>query len=248
MMGYEFSADAYERSRPDYPEPAIRYLVQALEIGSDSAILDLAAGTGKLTRRLVPVAGVVFAVEPDRAMRDVLSEQVPEAEIREGTAESIPLSDESVESVTVAQAFQWFRGPSALHEIGRVLRSSGRIGLIWNVRDLATPEQQGFQKVVARYRGEKPVFQSGRWRAAFDQSSRFGPLHEELFPHEQWLDREGFIDSVKSISHMGALPSAEWSSVLSRVSTLFDSLAAGADQIRLRFDTRVFWSEFTGPI
>ena len=113
MMGYEFSADAYERSRPDYPEPAIRYLVQALEIGSDSVILDLAAGTGKLTRRLVPVARVVFAVEPDTAMRDVLSEQVPEAEIRKGTAESIPLSDEAVEAVAVAQAFQWFRGPSA---------------------------------------------------------------------------------------------------------------------------------------
>jgi SAM-dependent methyltransferase len=247
-MGYEMSAEAYERSRPGYPEPAVRYLVEALKIGSDSTILDLGAGTGKLTRRLVPVAGVVLAVEPGTAMRDALSEQVPEAEILEGTAESIPVSDQSVDAVTVGQAFHWFRGTEALAEIGRALRSSGRLGLIWNVRDLATPEHDGVEEIITPYRGDKPTFRSGGWRIAFDQSSQFGPLHTEVFPHEHWVNRDGLVDLVSSISYMGALPSAEWSSVSSRVNDLFDRLVAGADRIRLRYDTRVFWSKPTGRI
>ena len=246
MQGYEPTADVYERSRPGYPEPAVRSLVEALNIGSDSTILDLAAGTGKLTRYLVPVAGSVIAVEPVAAMRDVLSEQVPEAEVLEGTAESIPLSDESVDAVTVGQAFHWFRGTEALGEIGRALRSSGRLGLIWNVRDLATPEHDGVEKIISPYRGAKSTFRSGGWRIAFDQSLRFGPLHTEVFPHEHWVDRDGLIDLVSSISYMGALPSSEWSSVSSRVGALFDRLAASADRMRLRYDTRVFWSEPTG--
>ena len=220
--------------------------MEALQIGSDSTVLDLAAGTGKLTKYLVPVSGLVIAVEPVAAMRDVLSSNVPEAETLDGTAESIPLSDGSVGAVIVGQAFHWFRGTEALEEIGRVLQPSGRLGLIWNVRDLATREQNGFEAIIAPYRGNKSTFRSGGWRTAFDQSSRFGPLHTGVFPHEHWVDRDGLSDLVRSISYMGALPPAEWSSVLSSVEDLFDRLSAGNVRVCLRYDTRVFWSESTG--
>jgi len=243
VLRYNLNADVYAQSRPGYPDLVIRYLAESLAIGTDSTILDLGAGTGKLTRSLVPLAGSVIAVEPVKAMREILSEKVPEAEILDGTAESIPLYDQSVDAVTVGQAFHWFHGTEALGEIGRVLRSSGRLGLIWNVRDLATPAHGGIEEIITPYRAGKGNFDSGGWRIAFDQSSRFGRLHTEKFSHEHWVDRVGFINLVNSISYMGALPDSESSLISLRVGDLFDRLAGNADQIRLRYDTRVFWSE-----
>src|SRR3989442_48244 len=125
VHGFARSPDAYERGRPDYPAAAIEWICAELAIGPSSTCVDLAAGTGKLTRALVPRAGTVIAVEPIDEMRDTLRAVVPGVEARAGTAENMSLPDDSADAVAVGQAFHWFDGDRALAEIHRVLRPGG---------------------------------------------------------------------------------------------------------------------------
>lgn len=129
------TADVYERGRSGYPAEAVAHLTDELDIGKTTTVVDLAAGTGKFTRLLVPTGASVVAVEPVAAMRQQLAEMVPEASSVGAAAERLPLANASVDAVTVAQAFHWFEPRAALAEIHRVLRPGGRLGLIWNRAD-----------------------------------------------------------------------------------------------------------------
>ena len=126
--GFAAGADAYERGRPSYSPEAIAHIVRELRIGPGKTVLDLAAGTGKLTRQLVPSGAELVAVEPIPEMRAKLAAAVPQAEIRDGTAEAIPAENHSIDAVVVGQAFHWFDGIRALSEIRRVLRPDGGLG------------------------------------------------------------------------------------------------------------------------
>src|SRR5690349_6622753 len=139
--GFATAADAYERGRPGYPEEAIAWMAERLDLREGRNLLDLAAGTGKLTRTLVPFGAHVVAVEPIDEMREQLFRALPDVDAFDGTAESIPLPDGSVDAVTCGQAFHWFRAEQALKEIHRVLRPAGGLALVWNVRDLSDPLQ-----------------------------------------------------------------------------------------------------------
>lgn len=125
-------AERYERFRPGYPAEAIDFVLAGRAV---SHILDLGAGTGKLTRSLIDRAEQVTAVEPDPAMLAVLSAALPSARALVGGAGEIPLPDSSVDAVLVGQAFHWFPRPEADRELARVLRPGGVIGLIWNFPD-----------------------------------------------------------------------------------------------------------------
>src|SRR5689334_10252480 len=130
----------YDRARPDYPAEAVDWMVAALGVGPESTVVDLAAGTGKLTKALLARARArVVAVEPSAAMLRRLREVAPTADAIEGTAEAIPLPDATADAVTVAQAFHWFANDTALAEIHRVLRPDGRLALVWNRRVLEAP-------------------------------------------------------------------------------------------------------------
>jgi len=118
-IGFDKAADEYERARPSYPAEAVDFVVSTFGIGPGSIVLDLAAGTGKFTRLLVPTGASMIAVEPVEGMRRVLRDVLPAIDILDGTAESIPAADESVDLVVCAQAFHWFDGPAALAEIRR---------------------------------------------------------------------------------------------------------------------------------
>src|SRR5712671_3101577 len=125
--GFAVAADVYERGRPDYPAVAIARIVSRLGLGRGRTVLDLAAGTGKLTRLLVPSGANVLAVEPVREMRTELERRVPGVATLGGTAERIPLNNGYVDAVTVGQAFHWFSPDPALREIHRVLRPGGGV-------------------------------------------------------------------------------------------------------------------------
>jgi SAM-dependent methyltransferase len=125
------AADAYERARPNYPEAAVEWLVPE----GARTVLDLGAGTGKLTRSLAARGLEVVAVEPIAEMRANLSAALPEVRALDGTAEAIPLEDDSVDAITVAQAWHWVDPEVATAEVARVLRPGGTLGLIWNRRD-----------------------------------------------------------------------------------------------------------------
>jgi SAM-dependent methyltransferase len=205
--GFARSVDAYERGRPEYPPEAIALL--GLRPGM--AVLDLAAGSGKLTRPLLEAGAVVTAVEPVKEMREALPEG---ARVLEGTAEAIPLGDGSVELVTVGQAFHWFDGDAALREIHRVLRPGGRLALLWNRRLDDDPVNRAIDALLNPHRGDVPGMRRDAWRAAFRQTTLFGPLEEHELPNEQRLDAEGLADRLGSISFIASLPDEERAPVL----------------------------------
>ena len=133
--GFGAEAAAYERARPSYPPDAITWLTENLALGPGSQIVDLAAGTGKLTRLLAGIGADLIAVEPVAGMRAKLHEQLPAVPVVAGVAEALPLADSSVDAVVVAQAFHWFDARRAMAEIARVVRPGGHLALIWNARD-----------------------------------------------------------------------------------------------------------------
>ena len=158
--GFEHAPKPYEIGRPPYPPEAIERLVAELEIEDGKRVLDLAAGTGKLTRLLVPTGAFVVAVEPVEGMRAALMTSLPQVEAVAGTAEAIPLPNGSVDAVTVGQAFHWFDGDAALAEIHRVLRPGGRLGLIWNVKDESVDWIEKLGGIMEAYRGAARVSSS----------------------------------------------------------------------------------------
>jgi SAM-dependent methyltransferase len=213
--GFDAGAEAYERGRPGYPDAAIAWLAERLALRRGRTVLDLAAGTGKLTRQLVPTGSRVIAVEPTEGMRRQLERVLPGIEALPGTAEEIPLPDGSVDAVTVAQAFHWFRVEEALPEIHRVLRPSGGLALIWNSRDLDDPLQAELERILTSYRERLGDFPD--WRPPLEASGLFGPVEETTFRFEQRLDADTLVERVHSISVIAALPDHERRTVLERV-------------------------------
>jgi SAM-dependent methyltransferase len=211
--GFAQAAEAYELGRPGYPAAAL----EPLRLEPDLDVLDLAAGTGKLTRELVASGASVIAVEPVAEMRAALPDS---ARALDGTAEKIPLADASVDVVTVAQAFHWFDGDAALAEIHRVLRPGGRLALLWNRRVEDAEINVAIEELLAPYRSGTPTHSGDAWRTAFDRTSLFGPLEEHVFPSEQVLDEDGLAARICSISFIACLPELERVRVLVRARQL----------------------------
>ncbi len=207
--GFARGAGAYERGRPSYPPEAVSWLAEQLGMAPGRRVLDLAAGTGKLTRLLVATGASLIAVEPVAEMRSALAELAPGVDVRAGTAEAIPLPDASVDAVAVAQAFHWFASEQALAEIARVLIPTGRLGLVWNRRDLTLPLQAEISEIIEPHRGSTPSFMTGNWREAFQHTRLFIGTAEHQVPYEQLLTVDQLIDRVLSVSFIAALsPSA----------------------------------------
>jgi ubiquinone/menaquinone biosynthesis C-methylase UbiE len=231
--GFSEGAEAYERGRPGYPREAIDWLAERLGLASGPRVIDLAAGTGKLSRALHAAGAEVVAVEPLARMRALIERPIRAVE---GTAEHIPLPDGSADAVTVAQAFHWFDGEHALAEIHRVLRPGGGLALVWNVRLMDDPGQAAVEKLIAPYTGEIPRHRSGEWRRSFEATTLFGPLEERSFPNQQRLDADGLADRVGSTSAIAALDRGERDALLERVR----GLAAEAPlTLRYRCDVQV---------
>jgi len=198
-------SDRYERGRPGYPQAAVDTIVSELGLRPGRTVLDLAAGTGKLTRLLAPSGANVIAVEPVREMRDKLEGFVALA----GTAEHIPLTDAYVDGVTVAQAFHWFDADRALQEIHRVLRRGGGLALIWNARDERQPLQAALSEIFDRYEGDTPRRNQRDWKSLLGKSGLFERSSRVLFEHVQPVDEQAVVDRVLSVSFMASLPREE---------------------------------------
>jgi SAM-dependent methyltransferase len=214
-VGFSRSADAYERSRPGYPDEAVEHFVSRLPAGA--RVLDLAAGTGKLTRPLVASGLEVVAVEPVAEMRAALPSDV---RALEGTAEAIPLPNGYVDAASVGQAFHWFDGERALPEIHRVLRGDGVLGLLWNRRREDDAVNREISAILAPHRRDTPAHSLDRWRASFEKTGLFGPFEERIFTNMQTLDADGMAGRIGSISFIAALDDDERARVLERARAL----------------------------
>jgi len=242
--GFSAGADAYERGCPAYSAEAVGALVRELRIGPGSRVLDLAAGTGKLTRQLVDTGAELVAVEPIAEMRAKLIEAVPSAEALDGTAERIPLPNHSVDAVVVGQAFHWFDGVRAVSEIRRVLRPTGAVGMIWQARDPVRPWIKRLNEIIDRLDDGHPRFRTGAWRDAFDLVALFEPIEEASFSTVQRGGVETIVDRVASISYVAAMPADRRATVLDEVRRLLatDTDTAGSEVIELPYRAHVYWT------
>jgi SAM-dependent methyltransferase len=199
-------------------------------------VVDLAAGTGKLTRSLVALGHRVTAVEPLPEMIAHLEAAAPGVPAVVGTAESMPLPDASADVVTVAQAFHWFDQRPALGEIARVLRPDGVLAVVWNTRDDREPwvaqlseEALGVESVRTVHDVVEPVGASGR----------FGAVEHASFAFVQQLDRELLLDLVLSRSYCAVMTPAERAPVMERVERIFAEHAVD-DVLALPYSTECF--------
>jgi SAM-dependent methyltransferase len=242
--GFAKVGDDYERGRPTYPAAAIDLLVEVAGLGPGVAVVDVAAGTGKLTRLLVGTGASVIAVEPIAGMSAVLRTALPSVEVLPGTAEDLPLADGSAAAITVGQAFHWFRGPEALAEMHRVLRPGGTLAVIFNAsNDTGEPWVAAVEGVYQPLRGDAPTRNSGAWREAFTATTLFTPLESASFPNPQVITPEEMVARVRSISFIGAMPEPAQAEVLAGVA---DVLArhpdtAGRRELVLPYVTTLSW-------
>jgi SAM-dependent methyltransferase len=234
--GFAAAADAYERGRPGYPEPAIAWIVERLGLRPGRDVLDLAAGTGKLTRALVPSGARLIAVEPIDEMREQLFAALPDVEAFDGTAESIPLPEGSVDAVTCGQAFHWFRVEEALAEIHRVLRPGGALALVWNIRDLADPLQARVQEILAPLGNEVRSHRDIE-PAELLKGDLFGPVEHRSWPYVQRLSRAHLVDRIASTSYVAVLDPDARAEVLSQVLEAAEGLP---EPISIPYSTHVY--------
>jgi SAM-dependent methyltransferase len=206
---YEHVADEYEHGRPAYALDAVAHIVHEFSLGPESPVLDLGAGTGKLTRMLVEQGLAVTALDPSPEMLARLRKVVPKARTLEASAESIPLPSASVDAVTAAQAFHWFDAKTALAEIHRLLRSAGGVALVWNQRDESDP----IQALLAELTDPPERTTPRGWKldvtALVRESGLFGPVSSAEFRHIQPTTPDRILDRLRSSSFVASLPTAK---------------------------------------
>jgi SAM-dependent methyltransferase len=218
-LSFDRVADEYERTRPTYPPEVL----DLLPLQDDAAVLDLGAGTGKLTRVLAARYRDVTAVEPLGNMRALLERVVPEVTALAGSAERIPLDDSSVDAVFAAQAFHWFDKSLALPEIVRVLRAGGLFAVVWNQGDddLPDPRPPAFREAVKELHDAalRRWENEPEWEDLLRDSGLFAEVHErQSVPHDHVLDRDGILDNLRSVSWIASRDDRE--EVIARLGAL----------------------------
>lgn len=224
-------AAAYDRARPTYPRAAAAWAVG----DQPTTVLELGAGTGKLTEVLVSLGHDVHATDPDEQMLTVLRERLPEVRTSLASAEDIPAPDASYDVVVAAQAFHWFDHERAVPEIARVLKPGGRVALMWNVRDERIPWVRKLGRIIGsqeQSRSEEPLATS----ALFDAPE------SESFRHWQVVDRESIQELALSRSNVASLDEAARAETLAEVVAFYDDYGRGMDGMQLPYIAHCFRS------
>jgi SAM-dependent methyltransferase len=215
----------------------VAYVLEELALGPGSAVVDLGAGTGKLTRMLTERGLDVTAVDPSPAMLAELRLAVPDARTVEGTAEAIPLDATSVEAVTAGQAFHWFDARLALAEAHRILRPAGGLALLWNRRDMSDPVQAVLDELT-----DPPERTTSRgWKtdvpAIVAASGRFSAVATAEFTHTQPTDETRLLSRLRSSSYVAGLPAERRRELERRLESELDRLGPVTG---IRFTTIVY--------
>ncbi|MDN4161425.1 class I SAM-dependent methyltransferase [Nocardioides abyssi] len=222
--------DAYDRGRPSYPREAAAWLA-----GTEACtVLEVGAGTGKLTAVLAGLGHDVHATEPDPALLAVLKRDLPDIPVSESPAEDLPLPDGSVDVVVAAQSVHWFDHERALPEIARVLRPGGRLALVWNVTDTRIPWVRRLGALLGtQEHQDEPA-------APVVTSPHFGFVEEASFKHWQVVDRESIRDLALSRSNIATLAEPERAEKVAEVVAFYDDYGRGMDGMQLPYVARCF--------
>lgn len=223
-------AEVYDRTRPGYPPDAVEWLTGSGPL----SVVELGAGTGKLTELLVRAGHDVLATDPDAAMLARLEERVPAARTAVAAAERIPAPTRSVDVVVCAQSFHWFDHDVALEEIARVLRPGGRIAVVWNRRDESVPWIRKLSRIVGAEPELAPEIRP------LQETEHFGWVEEERFRNWATHTRVSLLDLVRTLSPIAALGAAERDDVLRQVGLLYDDYGRGHDGMQLSYVAECF--------
>lgn len=220
-------ADAYDRARPSYPEEAVSWLVGK----QPATVVELGAGTGKLTGLLAAAGHDVLATDPLAEMLAHLRRRLPAVRTAVASAEEIPVASRSVDVVVCAQSFHWFDHAVALPEIARVLRPGGRLALVWNHRDNNIPWVRKLERLIGehdeREENVRPLM----------ETTHFGWVEQEEFRLWQSLDADRLEDLVRSRSYIAVMSEEERTAVLTKVRALYDDYGRGHDGMLLPYLT-----------
>jgi SAM-dependent methyltransferase len=242
--GFADAGQLYEKARPEYPPQAIAALLGHLRLAPGTKVLDLAAGTGKLTRHLPETGAEVTAVEPVAGMREKFSALLPGIPILEGMAESLPFPDSSFDAVTVATAFHWFRAEEAYREIARVLKPGGRLALIWNTWNPARRPAwlSAIRDLIEPYGEGTPRYAGGEWKKPFETPRLFTPLEFTAFDHPLECSFQSVVDRMLSISFVAALPPETRETLAREMKRILDEDPdlRGRDTVVLPYQADVF--------
>jgi SAM-dependent methyltransferase len=217
-------AVAYERGRPNYPPAAAGALAAELGLRTGAPVLDLAAGTGKVSRALLAAGLDVVAVEPQETMREQLIAAIGAERVRDGVAEDIPLEDASVEAVTVGDGFHWFDQAVAVEEVRRVLRPGCGLAVLATAPDWgAASWADDVGKLLVELRSEHPYFDGPPWQEAVARAGGWSKPWEVRVAASQPADPEGIVAYVASMSFVAALPEEERTARLAQVAELVEA-------------------------
>lgn len=230
-------ADRYERGRPGYPAPAVRTMVEELGM-REGRVLELGAGTGKLTRSLVERGVEVVATEPLGEMCGALRGVLPSTPAALALAEALPFQGAAFGGVVAAQALHWFDLPVALAEIARVLRPGGGLGLIWNRRAFRL---DAVDAIFDRHAADAPREKSRDWEADVRAAGVFAPFEVHEFENVHHVDPEIMVDRVLTTSFIAALPADTRAGIEEEVRAATAHLPRDeAGRIPMRYETALY--------
>lgn len=248
-LGFGKEAGTYERSRPTYPPEVVSWLAEHLRLMTGTVVADLAAGTGKLTRLLVPTGADVVAVEPVDGMRQVFRRMLPGVAVVAGTAEAMPFRRSAFDAVTVAQAFHWFNAEAAFRELARVVRPGGRVAMVWNARDRSIEWVDSAWEIIDRVEKVAPWrdHDSGTDPALADPPG-FAPVVAATFHHHQICTPDELMERFRGVSHVAVLPPDHQARVLAELRELLATHpdTRGREQLRLPYRVDCYWRERIG--
>jgi SAM-dependent methyltransferase len=242
IEGFHKAAPAYERGRPSYPEGVIEFLHEELTLLPGAVVLDLGAGTGKLTRQLDGAGFKVVACDRAIEMLAVIKATGSVPTVC-GTAESIPLRSDIFAAVVIGQAFQWFQPNEAIAEIHRVLRSQGVMVLVWNGRDHSIAWVKEIEQIVGSYRRDAPQWAKTEWIKTIDRIAILGPTRHHSLSWIRVATIDQIIASTGSRSYIASLPEYLRFKVLKEVEASLRSSASLSenDTLELPFVTDIYW-------
>lgn len=213
--GFAASPQRYESGRPGYPADAVSWMCERLGIQEGAVVVDVAAGTGKLTRLLAAGGARIIAVEPVAEMAALLQFLTPGVELVSATAEALPFAAGSVDAITAGQAFHWFDADRAWAEFHRVLRPGGGVGLVWNVRDRSVAWIDQVWTIMDEVERKAPWCNHDH--PALVAGAGFAPLEKTTFWHGVTVTHREMLDRIVSVSHVAVLPEKERTVLLARV-------------------------------
>jgi ubiquinone/menaquinone biosynthesis C-methylase UbiE len=229
-LSFASVADAYDRARPSYPREAVEWLTGR----TPATVVELGAGTGKLTDRLVELGHDVLATDPLDAMLQHLRLRHPDLRVATAWAEAVPVATRTVDTVIAAQAFHWFDADRALREAARMLKPEGRIALVWNQRDERIPWVRKLGRLIGNQ--DQDVDPTD----VLVSSKLFGYVEDATFRFWQPLRKSLLSDLVLSRSNVAVMDAMAQERLLRKVDDLFDEYQTGPDGLLLPYVTRCY--------